>query len=282
MRYAFFGGCNLPFRMPETLAAVRCLLGAFSVELTDLRAFTCCGYPVRNLSLKASLAAAARNLALAEKKGLDLAVLCACCYHSLRQSAAQLARDPALAEQVNAILHREGLRYQGRARIEHALSLLHQIAGPAGIAERVVRPMEGSRVACHYGCHLLRPGKVMGFDDPLAPRILDEMVAATGAEPVEWEKKMDCCGAPVLGTDPALARAMARGKLAGAENAGANRLCSVCSYCHLFLADAQRNLSPGENAGPGLMLSNYTQLFCEALGFGGRKQGRALESRACS
>lgn len=266
MRYAFFSGCNLPYRMPATLAAVRALMGAYSVELLHMPEFTCCGYPVRNLSLKASLAAAARNLALAEKNNLDVTVLCACCYHSLRQSAAQLARDPRLADEVNGILRREGLEYKGRVRVEHALSMLYSIAGPSGIAERVVRPMEGVRVACHYGCHLLRPRKVACFDDPFVPTILDEMVRATGAEAVPWERKMDCCGAPVLSTDRDLSLSLAMGKLKSAEEAGARRLCTVCSYCQLFLEDVRQNRPAGEGKMPGLLITNYTELFCEALG----------------
>lgn len=269
MRYAFFGGCNIPHRMPRTAAGIHALMRAFSVEMAEVDEFTCCGYPVKNLSTKAWLVAAARNLALAEKKGLDMLVLCACCHHSLRQAAARLAGDSRLADEVNEVLAGENLEYRGRVRVDHALSVLNQVAGPEGIAEKVARPMDDHSVACHYGCHLLRPGKVMGFDDPFVPEILDRLVSATGARPVEWDRKMDCCGAPVLGTDRNLALNLAQGKLASAADSGAGRLCTVCPYCHLFFEDVQKSLPAGLDAGADISLMNYAEFFCEALGIEG-------------
>ena len=266
MKYAYFGGCNIPYQMPETNAAIHALMGAFSIELADLREFTCCGYPVKKLNTRAWLTAAARNLALAEKKQMGIATLCACCYHSLRMARDRLARDSAMADEVNKVLAQEKLEYRGRVRVEHALAVIGGAAGPDGIAGKVVRPMEGLKAACHYGCHLLRPSNVMGFDDPFVPAILDEMAAAAGAAPIEWDRKMDCCGAPVLGADRDLALKLARGKLESAANSGADILCTVCPFCHLFFEDVLKtqSASPGNAPYPALM--NYAVLFCQALG----------------
>ena len=269
MKYAYFGGCNIPYQMPETNAAIHVLLSAFSIELEDLREFTCCGYPVKKLNTRAWLTAAARNLALAEKRQMDIATLCACCYHSLRMAKDRLARDSSMADEVNKVLAQEGLEYQGRVRVEHALALIGAAAGTDGIAQKVVRPMEGVKAACHYGCHLLRPSNVMDFDDPFTPTLLDDMAAAAGAAPVEWDRKMDCCGAPVLGADRNLALKLARGKLKSAAESGAHELCTVCPFCHLFFEDVLKSQPAGAEHGPYPVLVNYAVFFCRAMGLKG-------------
>ena len=53
MKFAFFIGCNIPARLEQFEFSSRAVLGKLGVELVDIREFNCCGYPLRNIDLKA-------------------------------------------------------------------------------------------------------------------------------------------------------------------------------------------------------------------------------------
>ena len=44
---------------------------------------------------------------------------------------------------------------------------------------------------------LLRPGKVLAFDDPENPTIIEDFIKAIGATPVKYPYRNECCGAYV-------------------------------------------------------------------------------------
>ena len=56
-------------------------------------------------------------------------------------------------------------------------------------------PLDGLKVACYYGCALLRPTEVCNFDDDEQPHTMEDLVALSGASPIEWNFKNECCGA---------------------------------------------------------------------------------------
>jgi len=49
-----------------------------------------------------------------------------------------------------------------------------------------------------------KASKITQFDDPVAPSIFDKLVEVTGAKSVDWTRKLECCGAPVLGVNDEL------------------------------------------------------------------------------
>ncbi|KPK28201.1 MAG: disulfide reductase [Nitrospira bacterium SG8_3] len=233
MKFAIFLGCNIPIRLKQYETASRAVLEALGVRLVDIREFNCCGYPLRNIDLKAFVLSSARNLALAEKENLNMLVLCKCGYGAFRMAEHLMKENAKLREEVNAILGKEGLRYEGDTQIKHLLSVLFNDVGTKTIRERIARPYENLRIATHYGCHALRPSGVVGFDDPVAPTIFDQLVEATGAESSEWSMKLECCGAPLLGTNDELSRKFTEKKLADAKRAGANYLATGCPFCQI-------------------------------------------------
>ena len=234
--YAFFLGCNIPARLTEYETAARAVLNRLGIRLVDDRQFNCCGYPLRNTDPVAYLLSAVRNLALAERAGLDMLVLCKCCFGSLKQAMAVMAEEGPLAAQVRRLLAVEGLRYAGRVRVRHLLALLHRDVGPEALRGGCVKHYDGLRVAVQYGCHALRPSRVTGFDDPVDPTLFDDLVRATGAESVDWEGRLECCGAPLTGANDDLAVSLTRRKLSTAAKAGAHVICTACPYCQLQFA----------------------------------------------
>ena len=265
MRLALFLGCNVTARVPQYESASRAVLAALGVELVDVPEFNCCGWPLRGLSPVGSLQLAARNLALAERAGLDLVALCQCCFGQLRWARWTLEQQPALRQEVAAWLSREGLSYSGTARALHLLQVLRDQRD--SIAPRLSRPLEGLRVAAHYGCHALWPSQVTQFDDPMNPGLLEGLLEAVGAQPVSWKRRLECCGAPAWGVNDEVSLRILERKVADARGAGAQLLCVACPWCHLQFDLVQDIARQEGRIGDGpLPAVGYVQLLGLALG----------------
>ena len=106
MEFALFIGCNIPARVQQYELSARAVMDKLNIDIVVIREFYCCSYPMRNADFKTYLLFSARNLALTEKRGLDMMTLCKCCYGSLKKAAHLLKEDPRLRDTVNTILSR--------------------------------------------------------------------------------------------------------------------------------------------------------------------------------
>jgi heterodisulfide reductase subunit B len=271
MKYALFLGCKIPARLPAYEASTRAVLGHLGVTLVDLE-FTCCGYPARNVGRDAFVVAAAHNLALAERAGLDVLTPCTCCYGTLRHALRFLDEDTALRSRVAQALAADGLAWSGRAGVEHVLLVLARLIGAKReartLAAEIDTPHAGLRVAAQYGCHALRPGNVARFDNPMAPTIFETLIRVTGATPVDWPRRLDCCGDPLHEGNALLSESMTRAKIADALACGAEVMCTACPHCHLRFDAAQAG-APG----PSIRTLLYTQLLGQAMGLPAQSLG---------
>ena len=189
-------------KYPQFEAAVRKTVPKIGMELVDVDGFTCCPDPI---FFKASdklrwLTIAARNLCLAEDLGLDIVTVCSGCTATLSETR-HILEDEKVRDQVNKRLKKINMEYKGTARVRHLVTAIRDDIGIDKVAETVVRPMEGLRVAIHYGCHLLKPSHVMQVDDPNNPTILEDLLNAIGAEPIEHNEKLLCCGKACMNED---------------------------------------------------------------------------------
>jgi len=232
LKFALFSGCKIPFHLPQYERATRAILNVLEVELTDLE-FNCCGYPVRHRSFEAFILAAARNIAMAEAKGLDILTPCKCCFGSLKHAAFWLKENKSLREKTNRLLGRENLKWEGNIRIRHLLSVLAEDVGIEAIHKKIKRSYQGLKIAAHYGCHALRPANVVGFDNPLAPTIFERLLAVTGARSVDWPRRLDCCGNPLWEKNNGLSLYLMHQKLEDAAQSGAQAICTACTYCQI-------------------------------------------------
>lgn len=283
MKFALFIGCNIPARVEQYLTSARAVLARLGVEPVEFPEFGCCGYPLRALDQKGYLLSSARNLAIAEQAGLDLLALCKCCFGSLKRAARVLEESPALAEETNRFLGREGLRYQGRGQVKHLLSVLYNDVGLDGLREKIIQPYRGLKVAPQVGCHALRPSAVTGFDDPVHPVIFDALVEVTGAESLAWDQRLDCCGAPLRGVNDEVSRQRAMDKIKKSREAGADYLCTACPFCQLQFETARQEWAASGEAGEPAPPILFTQLLGLALGLdreilGTRKGPAELEA----
>ena len=247
MEFALFLGCTIPARLNQYESSSRAVLEKLGVGLIDIREFNCCGYPLRNIDFKVFLLSSARNLALAEKKNLNVMTLCKCCYGSLKKADYLMKEDASLKKEVNVTLEKEGLKYEGRVEIKHLLSALHKDIGIEAIKGKMATTFKGLKIATHYGCHALRPSQVVGFDNPVAPTLFDQLVEVTGAESIDWPMKLECCGAPLWGINDRLSMDLTLKKLTDGKKSGADYVCAACPYCHIQFDKVQKMILSQRN-----------------------------------
>ena len=273
MKFALFLGCQIPARLNQYESSARAVLGRLGVGLVDIRRFNCCGYPVRNLDFKAFVLFSARNLALAARENLNVMSLCKCCFGSLKKVDHLMKEDASLREEINTILQKEGLKYEGDIEVRHLLSILYHEVGIDSIKEKIERTFANLNIATHYGCHALRPSEIVQFDDPVAPSIFDQLVEVTGAKSIYWPMQLECCGAPLWGINDDLSMDLTEKKLTDGKKSGADYLCAACPYCQLQFDAVQEIISSQRGGDHHLPSILYPQLLGLSLGVDGETLG---------
>ena len=261
MKLGYFPGCSLHATALELDRSLRAIAAPLGVELEEIEDWSCCGATAAhqtNHLLAISLAA--RNLALAERQGLGAVMApCAACFSRLATARHEVARDPQTAERVGEVLQGE---FRNSVEVQSVLALLQPLTGQ--IRAHALGRLAGLKVACYYGCLLLRPPEVVGFDDPEAPSSMESVVEAAGATAVKWSRRLECCGAGLSISRTASVVRLGRAILEDARAAGAEALVVACPMCHTNLDLRQKAmLERGEAPLPVLFL---TQLV--GLGFG--------------
>lgn len=282
MKYAFFQGCNIPIRIPQYATSTTAVFAKFGVELEVIPEFNCCGYPARNVDEKAYILPSVRNLAIAEKRGLDILVICNCCFASLQKAKNVMSKNQQLFAELNSMLAKEGLHYTGKAEVKHYLTVLYEEVGPEKIKAQRANVFSGLNISVIHGCHVLRPREITRFDDSFVPRITEELLQTTGVKSLDWRGKLECCGAALAGINNDLSHTLLKEKITGAQAAGADYIMPICSYCHLQFDTTQKNIltgSPGEKLLPVLL---FPQLLGLCLGIDEKSLGIAVNSTIAS
>ena len=269
-KYAFFTGCIAPLRYPGIEKSTRVVFNALGIELADLKDASCCPAPgvIKSFSKTAWLATAARNLALAEKAGLDIVTICNGCYGSLFEAAHELHENKDMLDDVNKILAEVGLKYSGGTKVKHFAEVLYNEVGVEKIKKAVKTPA-GYRTAVFYGCHFLKPSKMKKLDDSENPKILDELVEAVGAKSMPRKDKMMCCGAGggLRSQYGETAMKFTGTNLENMKNSGAEIIVDVCPFCHLQFDAGQKD------SGYAIPVLHLSQLYGIAMGMDAKDLG---------
>ena len=279
MQYQYFPGCSLkstgrPYE--ESLLAV---LRALEVPVREIEDWNCCGATAyMAVDEVQAFSLAARNLALAEKaaggangKPAQVLAPCAACYLVLLKTQRYLSEHPDLHRKVTAGLQAVKLSYEGRVQVRHPLDILVNDVGTDRIAKRVTQPLKGMKVACYYGCQVVRP--FAAFDDKYNPTTMDRVVKALGATPVDWPLKTRCCGGTLNGTIPDTGLRLNRILLKEAKRRGADMLITVCPLCQFNLECYQDQIASKFQESVSLPVVYLTQLMGMAFGLGDRDLG---------
>lgn len=263
MKYAYYPGCSLHATAREYDQSTREVCSALGIELIEIPDWSCCGATsAHSTSHLLSVALPARNLTLAGKMGLDIAVPCAACYQRLRYAQIELDQNEGVREKVAAVT---GTAYENKADVK---SLLEVVAGlaPEYLKSKIVRPLDGLKAVCYYGCLLVRPPRVTGFDDPEDPQTMDNLMRACGAEALDWGYKTECCGASMGISNEAITLKLVRDILQVAEKAGADCLVAACPLCQSNLDSRQTHINRAFGTSFKMPVLYFTQLIGLALG----------------
>jgi heterodisulfide reductase subunit B len=264
MKLALFLGCNVPTQAFNYEAAVRKVADHFDVELVDIPDFGCCGEFTEGMDSYTSLVFAARNIALAEKKNLDILTLCNGCFLSLNKAKHEL-EDQQLKSRVNNVLGKINLSYKGKSQIFHFHQLMYDIIGTSKIKEKIKVTLDGLAISYQNGCHILRPSDVLQFDDPEEPRKLEELVSMTGAKVVRPMGTEQCCGSFLLSHDTNVAYSLAIQSL---ERKGeVDAIVVGCPFCFRQLDMGQIIARRKFGKSFEIPVLFYAQLLGLALGF---------------
>ncbi|MHA1884856.1 MAG: heterodisulfide reductase-related iron-sulfur binding cluster, partial [Promethearchaeota archaeon] len=196
--YKMFEGCTIGNRIPFIEASSRKVLDKLGVQ-TSQAPFSCCPDPtgMKSFDNDAWLAIGARNLCLAEAEGKDILSLCNGCTNTLRGVKHQLKHDTVKKDRINLELAKIGKEYKDTAEVRHFVDVFKDEVGVERIKGAITRPLTGLKVACHPGCHYMRPVEWMEADDPLRPKNLQSLVAVSGATVLDYEDLALCCGSAV-------------------------------------------------------------------------------------
>ena len=191
MILGFYPGCSLKGSSPEYTESVIAISRKFDIELKEISDWNCCGATAaHNLNKDLSLALPARILALAEKGGMEeIVVPCAACYSRLATAQHELNHDPELKERIIRII---GMNYNGKINILNVIQMFDKYITPK-LEDCIITPYL-HKVACYYGCLLVRPYNILKFDREEDPLSMDRLVKKLGAEPIDWAFKTECCG----------------------------------------------------------------------------------------
>jgi heterodisulfide reductase subunit B len=261
-----FLGCAVPYRVSSYEISARRVLSKLGIDLVEMPEYNCCGLPIDPVNHEMMLALAARNLCLAEKQGISIVALCPGCAGTLRKVNKKLKEDKALREKINGYLKETGLKFRGTVEAKHILQLLVEDVGLEKIKNAVRNPLTELSVAEHAGCHVSRPAKDVGFDDPENPEMLKKLIEVTGARYIEYTDKTACCGAPIAGVNDRIPLQLTREKLHHMKEAAAKVLVTVCPFCHMMFDTNQLRIEKMFNEDFKIPVLHYPQLLGLAMG----------------
>jgi heterodisulfide reductase subunit B len=277
MNAAVFWGCRILTEQYGYELSLREVLPRLNVELVDLREAMCCGDPVKSVNDFAASYLGVRVLALASLTGLkDLLVPCNRCHFVVSEAKRLIGTDEKAREKICNLLNEEGLKYDPDVRVWHTIDFLHDHIGLDCVKKAVAKPLKGMKLAVHYGCQILRYTDLGRVDDAENPRKLDELIAAVGAETVDYSERLDCCGAHLMLSHVDSALSLSGAKLKAVQALGTNGLVVSCPDCGLMYDTKQKNAASTVGAKLSLPVVYYTQLLGLALGIGQDKLGLHL------
>lgn len=290
-RYGLFYGCLIPNRYPGIERSVKLILEKLKCDelFRELPLASCCPVPGIFYSTDKDtwLTLAARNLCLAQDRKQELVTFCNGCFTSLLMATEYLS-DPKNLGKVNKILKNILMKYTGVPRVtpegqrvlepikvRHFVDVFYKDIGIEAIKSAVQVPLHNLKIAVHYGCHYLRPTESQSIEDPINPVMIDEIIATLGAESVNYDHKLNCCGAGggVRSYVSDLAIAISKDKLVSVMNAGADLIVTPCPYCLMQLDNAEKSLGTFQ-----IPVLHLTQLM--ALAFGAEEEMLGFEAHS--
>ena len=257
MKYSYYPGCTLRTKAKDLDEYARASAAALGFELEEIEDWQCCGgvYPLGTDEIATKLSSV-RALNQAKEKGQDLVTICSACHHVIKRVNDDMKNVEDIRTRANNYMQLEA-PYEGETTVLHYLEVLRDRVGFDKLKEKVVNPLTGKKIGAYYGGLLLRPGKIMAFDDPENPRIMEDFIRALGAEPVIYPYRNECCGGYISLKEKEMSQNMCEKIEESAAGFGADMLITACPLCKYNL---------NKNSGNKMPVYYFTELLAEALG----------------
>ncbi|MDD3625896.1 MAG: CoB--CoM heterodisulfide reductase iron-sulfur subunit B family protein [bacterium] len=268
MKYALFLGCSVPVRGINYELSVREISKVLGIELVDIPEFTCCGFPTKSVKIDSQMLMSAKNISIAEEKGLDIVCLCSACSVTLTETLKEIKEHKDIRDKINDELKTLGFKpVEGKIKIRHFARVLFEDIGIEKIKEKIVKPLTGFSIAAHYGCHYFKPSEAYDhWEDPENPKSLDELIKVTGAESTKYSYRNQCCGGAILGVDKNLAYKMTYEKLQRINEQKADAMVLFCTFCSIMYEGNQKAILKEFEADFNMPVLYITQLLGLAMG----------------
>lgn len=274
--YAYFPGCSLEKTGLSYHLSTLETTAKLGIELQELEDWNCCGATAYfHVDEILANTLCARNLAMAEKTGLDLVVPCAACYKNTFFANRTLRTDPDLADHINVALAEDDLHFEGNSEVRHLLKVFVDEIGLDAVKEQVERPLEGLKVAAYYGCQVLRPQK--DHENVEDPHFFEDLMEVIGAEPVPFATKTRCCGGSLLISSREAALSMIHMILKNAVDNEAEVIATACPMCQINLECYQNQVNEEFGTHFRVPVVYFTQLIGLAMGVPNSKIGLGSE-----
>jgi len=254
--------------MHESTMAVSKALG---IELIEPRGWTCCGATAGHQTDRfLSVALPAASLAKVKHEGLEMVVSCAACYNRMKVANHEIQNSAEMRKDIGDALGRD---YDGSVKVRHFLEILLDDVGIEKIRESTKYSLNGLRVACYYGCLLVRPSDVMKFDDPENPTSLDRLVTALGGKGLDWPHKVECCGGGLSMSRTDVVVSLTDSILEMANASGAQCVTVGCPMCQINLDMRQLDIRKQMGRSYDMPVVYITQLIGLCMGISPKELG---------
>ncbi len=270
MNVGYYPGCSLESTAKEFDLSFRAICKSYGIDLVDIPDWNCCGAsPAHQLSEELAFALPYRNLLKAEEGGLKTVVSpCPSCYSHLLHTHKTVGERPELGDRLTEMV---GSTYQESIGSKHLLDFVFRDIGVERIRESAGKPLKELRVVSYYGCLTRLPG--VDIDDAENPTMMDEIISALGAVPLDWSHKTECCGASLSITRTDIGLRLATEILEAAKGVKADCIAVVCPLCQSNLDMRQPDVEKKYNRSYKLPLLYLTQLIGLTLGIGFKDLG---------
>ena len=271
MKYAYYPGCSAESTARDMHESSLAVAEALGIEMVEPKGWICCGATAGHQTdevLAAALPAA--SLVKVQDMGMDMLVNCAACYNRMKTANYKIANDPDMRKKVSDTLERD---YDGSVNVRHFMEVLLEDVGLEKIKESIKRPLNGLKVASYYGCLLVRPHEITGFDDPENPTSLDKLAEAMGGEALDWPHKVECCGGGLSMSRTDVVIELTESIIGMAKAAGADCIVVCCPMCQINLDLRQQDIEKQMSKRYDMPILYITQLLGLSLGISPKKLG---------
>ncbi len=263
--YLYYPGCSLKGSAVDYEESFLAVASSLGIEIREVEGWDCCGASVvKSVDEELAGTLPIKALASADKAGMDLLMLCPSCSLNHLRLALKAEKDEEFMK---------GLSLGAAPKVKHFIEVLAFEIGAEEISRQITRPLKGIKALPYYGCLIARPHPIGGRESLENPKVMENIIGATGAEPLFFPYKVDCCGGTIMLSREEVALKLGSTILQEAKRLSPDCIVVVCPLCQFMLDAKQRAVEKELGEKIGLPVLYITQLLGLALGIDYKKLG---------